>query len=251
MIGIYLELDLPAGRQGFGYWNLASIISVIQVKLREDISPMDDSPIEVIFFDLGNVILPFNHYQIAEKLLPFVQKKDFQDSREIFRYLFDLQEGVINHFDKGKVSPSHFFGSVKKHLSLSISFEQFIPIWTDIFIEDREVSEIIRSLKGRQRLGLLSNTDPLHFKHILSTFPIIRVFEKYILSYEVGFKKPDVRIFQEAIRWASVEPKKILFIDDTKDHIEVAASLGMQGLHFRSASQLKDELSIRLNFGKN
>ena len=206
--------------------------------------------IEVILFDLGNVILPFNNYQIAEKLSGLSKKREFQDPTKIFSYLFDRQDGAINHFDMGKVSPLGFFQSVKKHLDLSISFEEFIPIWTEIFIEDREVSDIILSLKGRQRLGLLSNTDPLHFDHILSTFPIVRVFEKYILSYEVGFKKPHVRIFQEAIRWASVEPRKILFIDDTKDHIEVAASLGMQGLHFRSAHQLKDELPIRLNFEK-
>lgn len=207
---------------------------------------MKSSPIQAIFFDLGNVILPFNNYQIAEKLSRFSKKREFHDPRKIFSYLFDLQEGAINHFDRGKVSPPQFFESVKKHLDLSLSFEQFIPIWTDIFIENREVSEIILSLKERKRLGLLSNTDPLHFNHILSTFPIIRVFEKYILSFEVGFKKPDVRIFQEAIRWASVEPKKILFIDDTKDHVKVALSLGMQGIHFLSGQQLREELHKRL-----
>jgi len=215
-----------------------------------NILPMDPSPIEVIFFDLGNVILPFNHYQIAEKLLPYVQKKEFQDPRKIFSCIFDLNNGVINSFDTGKVSPEEFFQFLKELLQPSLSFEAFVPMWNHIFVEDQEVSQMIRSLKRKWRLGLLSNTDPLHFNYILSTFPIVSVFEKYILSYEVGFKKPDVRIFQEAIRWASVEPKKILFIDDTKDHIEVASSLGMQGLHFRSAPQLKEELSIRLNFEK-
>ena len=203
---------------------------------------MNPSPIEVILFDLGNVILPFNNYQIAEKLSRFSQKREFQDPQKIFSYLFDLEKGVINSFDMGKVSPPEFFQSVKKHLGLSISFEEFVPIWTDIFIENQEVSEIILSLKGRWRLGLLSNTDPLHFSYLLSKFPIIRTFEKWILSYEVGFKKPDVRIFQRAIEWASVEPEKILFIDDTKGHVGVAVSLGMQGIHFISAHQLKEEL---------
>jgi putative hydrolase of the HAD superfamily len=71
-------------------------------------------------------------------------------------------------------------------------------------------------------------------------------FEKFILSYEVGFKKPDVRIFQKAIEWASVRPQKILFIDDTKGHVDAALSLGMQGIHFISAQQLKKELRIKL-----
>jgi len=203
--------------------------------------------IEVIFFDLGNVILPFNHYQIAEKLSPFVQEKDFQDPRKIFSYIFDLKTGAINPFDAGELSPKEFFQSLKESLQLSISFEAFVPIWNEIFVEDREVSEIIRSLKGKWRLGLLSNTDPLHFNYIVLTFPVLSALEKWILSYEVGFKKPDARIFQRAMEWASVEPEKILFIDDTKGHVEAAISLGMQGIHFHSGQQLKEELSLKLN----
>jgi FMN phosphatase YigB (HAD superfamily) len=198
--------------------------------------------IEVIFFDLGNVILPFNNYQIAEKLCRFSQKEEFQEPGKVFSYLFDLREGVINPFDMGMVSPREFFQYVRNHLGLSITFEQFIPIWTDIFVEDQEVSEIIRSLKGKWRLGLLSNTDPLHFRYIVSTFPIVSALEKWILSYEVGFKKPDAQIFQKAIEWASVEPQKILFIDDTKGHVEASISLGMQGIHFISAAKLREEL---------
>ena len=203
---------------------------------------MKSSPIEVIFFDLGNVILPFNHYQIAEKLSPFVQKKDFQDPRKIFSYIFDLKDGAINPFDAGELSPKEFFQFLKESLQLCISFEAFVPIWNEIFVEDREVSEIIRSLKGKWRLGLLSNTDSLHFHYIVSTFPIVSTLEKWILSYEVGFKKPDAHIFQKAIEWASVEPERILFIDDTIGHVEAAISLGMQGVHFISATKLREEL---------
>jgi HAD superfamily hydrolase (TIGR01509 family) len=75
----------------------------------------------------------------------------------------------------------------------------------------------------------------------------MKAFDKWILSYEVGFKKPAVEIFQTAIEWASVEPQKILFIDDVKTHVEVAISLGMHGIHFISAEQLKKELSLKLH----
>ncbi len=202
--------------------------------------------IEVILYDLGNVILPFNHYQIAEKLSRFCQKKELDDPQKIFSYLFDLKKGMINDFEVGNVSPQEFFQSIKEHLGLSISFDEFIPIWTDIFSENVEVSQIILAQKGRWRLGLLSNTDQLHFHYILSKFSIMKAFDKWILSYEVGFKKPAVEIFQRAIAWASVEPQKILFIDDVKTHVDVAISLGIQGIHFLSAEQLKRELSPKL-----
>jgi putative hydrolase of the HAD superfamily len=208
---------------------------------------MSQSPIEVILFDLGNVILPFTHYQIAEKLSQFSQRKEFQDPQRIFSYLFDFEKGAVNGYEVGKVSSIQFFKSLKKYLHLSLSFKKFIPIWNDIFTEDQGVSEIIRSLKGKKKLGLISNTNLLHFDYILSKFPVIRIFDKWILSHEVGFKKPDVHIFQKAMEWASVEPGKILLIDDMKKHVEVAVSLGMQGIHFISAQQLREELYIKLN----
>jgi putative hydrolase of the HAD superfamily len=207
---------------------------------------MTQSPINVILFDLGNVILPFNHHQIAEKLFRFTRKKEIQDPQKIFSYLFEHRDGIINDFDVGKISPPEFFQSVKTTLDLSISFDEFIPLWNNIFVEDREVSQIILFLKDKWRLGLLSNTDPLHFNYILSEFPIIQMFDKWILSYEVGFKKPAIEIFQKAIQWASVEPKKILFIDDIKKYVEVAISLGMHGIHFISSEQLKGELHKKL-----
>jgi len=208
---------------------------------------MIQPPIEVILYDLGNVILPFNHFQIAEKLSRFSQRKEFQDPPKMFSYLFDFEKGAVNGYEVGKVSSLEFFQSLRGFLQLSLSFEDFIPIWNEIFIEDQEVSHIILSQKGRWKLGLLSNTNPLHFDYVLAKFSIIRVFDRWILSHEVGFKKPAVEIFQNAVQWASVEPRKILFIDDMKKHVEVAASLGIQGIHFISAKQLKEELSSKLN----
>jgi putative hydrolase of the HAD superfamily len=207
---------------------------------------MNNFPIEVILYDLGNVILPFNHFQIAEKLSRFSRRKEFQDPSKVFSYLFDFEKGAVNGYEVGKVSSSEFFQSLKEFLKLSLSFEEFVPVWNEIFIENEEVSQIILSQKGRRKLGLLSNTNPLHFDYILSKFSIIRVFDQWILSHKMGFKKPAVEIFQKAIEWASVEPRRILFIDDMKKHVEVAVSLGMQGVHFISGEQLREELLFKL-----
>ena len=211
---------------------------------------MIQPPIEVILYDLGNVILPFNHFQIAEKLSRFSQRKEFQGPPKMFSYLFDFDKGAVNGYEAGKVSSLEFFQSLQEFLQLSLSFEDFIPIWNEIFIEDQEVSQIILSQKGRWKLGLLSNTNRLHFDYVLAKFSVIRVFDRWILSHEVGFKKPAVEIFQKAVQWASVEPRKILFIDDMKKHVEVAASLGIQGIHFVSAAQLREELSLKLAEGQ-
>jgi HAD superfamily hydrolase (TIGR01509 family) len=206
--------------------------------------------IEVILFDLGNVILPFNHYQIAEKLSRFSRKKEGADAANIFSYLFDFSNGAVNQYETGKISSQEFYQSLKKSFQLEIAFEQFVPIWNEIFTENVEVSEIIRSLKGKKKLGLISNTNPLHFDYALSNYPILLTFDKWILSHEVGFKKPAREIFQLAIDWASVKPEKILFIDDMETHVEAALLIGLQGIQFVSGRQLKEELNRKLNAAK-
>ncbi len=201
---------------------------------------MERSSIELIIFDLGNVILPFNHYQIAEKLSRF--SINHEEPKEIFSFLFDIEKGAVNPYETGKISTLEFFESIKRSLKLSISFDEFKPIWNDIFWEDNGVSKIIYALKGKKRLFLLSNTNPLHFDYILSRFPIIRVFDRWILSYEVGFKKPAIEIFETAMKYSLTEPQNIIFIDDVKSHVDVASSLGMKAIHFESANQLRKEL---------
>jgi len=200
-------------------------------------------PVDVVLFDLGNVILPFSHFQIAEKLARYTSEPEHPGPKEIFAYLFDHERGFVNEYESGKVSTHEFFQSLRHHLGLSLSFEAFVPIWNEIFTENREVSEIILALKGKKRLGLISNTNPLHFEYALRTFPVLRAFDQSILSHEVGFKKPAVEIFQKAMDWASVPAEKIVLIDDMERHVTVARSLGIQGVHFVGAAHLRQALA--------
>lgn len=201
-----------------------------------------ENVIEVVLFDLGNVILPFSHFQIAEKLARFARKTPYQDPSFIFGEIFDLEKGLINPYERGEISSSQFFELLRDRFGLCLSFEVFTPIWNEIFTENVEVSEIIRALKGQKRLGLLSNTNPLHFAHAMERFPVVGLFDRWILSHEVGAKKPDPKIFEAALRWARVPAERILFIDDTPGHVEVGRRLGLRAIHFTSSLQLRKSL---------
>ena len=57
-----------------------------------------------------------------------------------------------------------------------------------------------------------------------------------VLSCETGYAKPDVRIYQAALRRLAVAPSDALFIDDAPGHVTAAESLGMVGhLHTSTA----------------
>lgn len=195
--------------------------------------------IELYVFDLGNVILPFDHRQIAHKLFAHSSKLKDCTPNEIFQHIFDLEEGFINPFEEGAFSSLEFYDKIKGRYGLDLDFDAFGEIWNNIFWESPEVNEVIVCLKT---LGypvfLLSNTNELHFSYILKRFPIIHVLDEWILSFEVGAKKPKRRIYEAIFEKTDVPPGRILYIDDVANNVKAAEALGMKGMVFTGPADL-------------
>ena len=128
---------------------------------------MRDHKIRGIIFDLGNVLLDFNHMIAAEKLSGFTDK----EGKEIYDLFFDSQQTKL--FEEGKISASEFFKGVKGMLNLKIPYEEFVPIWNGIFYftdKNLQVYNLARSLKTGYRLALLTNINFFHMDHVKKTF---------------------------------------------------------------------------------
>jgi glucose-1-phosphatase len=199
--------------------------------------------IKLFAFDLGNVILPFDNLPISRKLHERSRIKDRCSADEIHHYLFDTDEGSINPYEEGLCSSLQFFLEVRDRYGLEMEFEEFKPMWNYIFTENPEVNQIIHYLKSRDYpLFLLSNTNELHFTHIIDKYPIVHLMDEFILSFEVGAKKPKKRIFDAIFEKADVEPEEVLYIDDVVQYIEVARGLGLHGVVFRQPEELRQAL---------
>ena len=195
--------------------------------------------IKLFVFDLGNVILPFEHHQIADKLYGSSLVKDRCTPAEIFRFLFDLEKGFINDYETGRISTSDFFQRLKQKYKLELELEEFKEIWNDIFDEDPAVSQIIMYLKSRDYpLYLLSNTNELHFSYIMERYPIIHHFDEWILSFEAGVKKPHQRIYDMIFEKRALERHEVLYIDDVPEYVRAAAGYGIPGIVFKEASDI-------------
>lgn len=195
--------------------------------------------IKLFVFDLGNVILPFEHHQIAVKLHEASLIKDRFTPDDIFRYLFDHQKGFVNAYEEGLISSSDFFKNLKEKYKLELEPEDFKEIWNDIFEEDAGVSEIILYLKEKgYPIFLLSNTNELHFSYVMERYPIIHHFDEWILSFEVGAKKPQEKIYDVIFERRSLERHEVLYIDDIPDYIRAAAGYGIPGIVFREAADI-------------
>jgi len=101
----------------------------------------------------------------------------------------------------------------------------------------------MNTLRGAgYRRFLLSNMAVETFDMILKDSPLLKYFERVILSGWLHINKPDVRIFQEAARQMEVEPDQILFIDDLPHNVEGARKAGFHALPFTGAADLAEVL---------
>lgn len=195
-----------------------------------------DNNIKVIIFDLGKVIVDFDHMLICTKL---AKHSPFELDR-IYDIIFD--SGFETSFDKGLISPENFYLSVKKKACLEININVFQQIWTKIFTLNPGIEDLLSSLKNRYGLLCLSNTNSWHFEYCMQKFQALKLFDGFILSYEVGKTKPDSAIFEEALKKAATMPGKCVYIDDVPEFVETANKLGINGIHFRTVKKLKKEL---------
>ncbi|MGW0477257.1 HAD-IA family hydrolase [Streptomyces coeruleorubidus] len=63
----------------------------------------------------------------------------------------------------------------------------------------------------------------------MSNGGLLDIVDTLVLSYEVGFAKPDPRIYTVALQRLGADPADVLFIDDTPGHVTTAQTLGMAG----------------------
>ena len=195
--------------------------------------------IRLFVFDLGNVILPFEHRQIAVKLHETSRIQDRFTPDDLFKFLFDSDRGLVNPYEEGLMSSVDFFAKLREKYKLELEFDEFKDIWNIIFQEDLEVNDAIVYLKNKgYPVFLLSNTNELHFSYIMERYPIVHSLDEWILSYEVGAKKPKQKIYDAIFEKTDAVRNEVLYVDDIPAYVEAAKTYGIQGLHFKNAKDL-------------
>jgi len=89
--------------------------------------------------------------------------------------------------------------------------------------------EMLAGLKGKYRLGLLSNfTHPPAARGLLDFFGLTPFFEVILISGDLGYRKPHLSVFDQLISELGVERDQILFIgDDLEPDIRGAKEAGL------------------------
>jgi len=193
--------------------------------------------IKAVIFDLGRVIVDVD----VGRLASFVSATPSQE--DVDRVIMSvLGDELMLKFNTGKVGPEEFYRGIAGRFQLQLDFEQFAMLWCGIFSPIEGMADLIRRLEGRLKLGLLSDTDPLHWNHLRSAHPILGVFKRPTLSFQVGLTKPDPAMYLAAARSVAAAPEACLYVDDLPANAAGAARVGMQTIVFKGAADLHDRL---------
>jgi len=117
--------------------------------------------------------------------------------------------------------------TIIKEKDLSIPLVDYSPIEKIPGIE-----ELLKTLKSRYKMGIISNTISARAKEVwdaLKELGLDGYFDLVLTSVDVGYEKPDLRIFREALSHFSVSPQEAVMIGDRiKTDILGANRVGMK-----------------------
>jgi len=186
-----------------------------------------------VIFDLGGVLFDID-YALTQQAFIALGAADFDKA-----YSQQKQHGIFDDFEKGKASPAQFRAEVKKWLPTHITEKQVDEAWNALLIGfPKEKVELVKMLRNRYNLFLLSNTNEIHLPAVLemmdkSHSPGIMgtLFEKEYYSCRMGMRKPDLEIFDKVIEENLLDRETTLFIDDSIQNIVGAEAAGIQTMH--------------------
>lgn len=193
-----------------------------------------------IIFDLGGVILDIDFER--------TQKAFVELGIGNIKELFGLGHAAsfFKDHESGKISDEEFLDSIRKLAKNSLSDDDAQSAWNSLLIRfPAENIDLLKRLKAKYRLFLLSNTNAIHvaaftrlYKDSFRNGLFEDLFEKVYYSHKVGLRKPDKEIYEHVIRDNGLVPGETLFIDDALVNVEAAIDAGLRAIHLRPGMAL-------------
>jgi epoxide hydrolase-like predicted phosphatase len=120
-------------------------------------------------------------------------------------------------------------------------------LWTEYLgTLNVELAEYCRGLRPRYRTGIISNSFVGATSREQERYRFDEITDLIVYSHEVGFSKPDPRIYRLACERLGVRPEEMVFVDDTELMVEGARAVGLQTVLFEDNAQAIAEIEACL-----
>lgn len=185
-----------------------------------------------IIFDAMGVIFKVGD-DTNDLLVPFVQERNkIITQEEINKVYMDAS--------LGKITSGEFW----KKMNIPESEKEKDPCieYLDSCLTlDENFIEVAKELKDNYNLAILSNDVGEWSAYLRKKYKIDEIVEFSVISGDVKCRKPNVEIYQIAIKQTGVEARDCVFIDDRDKNLVPAIEQGMHSIKF-----LRDEESTTL-----
>ena len=173
-------------------------------------------------FDIGNVLLNLHFDRFHQAILG---APDTPLPPELMRFRQPYESGTID-------DDTFVRGSLEV-LSSSLSPDQFISAWQDIFSPNEPMWAVVEQLKAQNhRLILFSNTNGLHTTSFLSRYRVFDHFDHHHFSQEVKAMKPEAEFYQSAIEQYQLDPAETLYLDDLPENVAAGRDHGFTSFQY-------------------
>jgi len=183
----------------------------------------------LLLFDLGGVLLENATFESLSRLLPeaanFVTIKD--------RW---LASPTVRRFELGKMSADQFAEAFIDEWKIRLSPDAFLKefaSWPIGFYP--RAAETLGSLRGRYRVGCLSNSNVVHWERFGG---FNEHFDIALSSHQLGAIKPDDDAYLRALQRCGAAPSATWFFDDQPVNVETARRLGIRAYHVEGMTDL-------------
>ena len=195
--------------------------------------------INTIIFDLGGVLIDWDP--------KYVYRDVFNgDEEKVTWFLNNIctSEWNVEH-DAGRPLKEGTELLVKQYPEYESWIRMYYDRWPDMLggpIPDTVA--LLQQLKQSNAYAIyaLTNWSAETFPIALERFDFLGHFKGIVVSGAEKTRKPFQKIYDITLERYSINPEKAVFIDDNFDNVRAAEKLGLNGIHFKSAAQLRNDL---------
>jgi len=196
--------------------------------------------VKAFLFDMGDVLIKFSHARMFIQLSE-VLERPVDEVKHLFQ-----ETGLFVGYDRGDIDDDEAISRIETFVGRPIDHRALQLAMSNIFEPSPRMFELLTELKRRGfRMVLLSNTCRPHIEFVRERFPIYRLLDDYVLSFEVRAMKPEAAIFNAAIAKAGVPPENCFYTDDIPKFVEAGRTHGLQAEVFTGVDNLKRQLAER------
>ena len=176
-----------------------------------------------IVFDLAGVVFARNKERCPESLMEFFS---FINSGEPMPWFWD-------NYDRGTMTIDEVAAELGKMKGCNTAYTKKMMLSAIEYQEEVEPTKaLIRDLKAAgYRLIVLSNMSCEYIAY-LRRKEVYGYFDGEVISCETHTIKPEIEIYRTLLEEYALEASETMFIDDRKENVEAAATLGIIPFHF-------------------